>query len=264
MTRPFYSEGGLNAETYDVRTLGFPGEIDFYVSCARASGGPVLEVACGTGRVSWPVARAGVDVVGLDLTPAMLEQAERKRHRERPEVSARARFVLGDMTDFALDERFALAIIPFRAFQVLLGVDQQRRSLGCLRRHLRAGGRLIIDVFDPRLDLLVNERSTAVRDINPITHPVTGRPVMIDVLERLNDHVEQRLVERWRFREIGADGKALRDEEERLEMRWIYRFEMQHLLELSGFAIEEELSDFRGAPRAYGQEQIWVARREDT
>ena len=79
MTRAFYSIGGLNAETYDARTFGFPGEIDFWVARAKEGGGPVLELACGTGRVSWPIARAGIDVVGIDLSPAMLERAEGKR-----------------------------------------------------------------------------------------------------------------------------------------------------------------------------------------
>jgi len=96
MIRTFYSDGGLNAETYDMRTFGFPGEIDFWIARARESGGPVLELACGTGRVSWPIARAGIDIVGIDLAPAMLAEAERKRAAETPGVAARVRFVRAD------------------------------------------------------------------------------------------------------------------------------------------------------------------------
>lgn len=261
MLRQFYSLGGLNAETYDARTLGFPGEIDFFVDRARASGGPVLEVACGTGRVSWPIARAGIDVTGIDLAPAMLEQAERKRQRERPEVAARAKFIRRDMTEFDLGAQFALAVIPFRAFQALLTVDQQRSSLCCIHRHLRADGRLIMDVFDPRLDLLAEERFKPQRVIPEVRHPVTGNTVSIDQVERVNDRVQQRLTERWRFRETTADGSVVRDEEELLELRWAYRYEMRHLFELTGFVIEEELSDFVGSPPAYGREQVWVVRR---
>jgi SAM-dependent methyltransferase len=154
MVKSFYADRGLNAETYDARTLGFPGEIDFWVARALASGGPVLELACGTGRVSWPIARAGIEVVGLDLAPAMIERAESKPDTERPDVGARVTFVLGNMADFTLSERFALAIIPFRAFQMLLGIEEQRRSLCGIHAHLRPGGRLIVDIFDPRLDLL--------------------------------------------------------------------------------------------------------------
>src|SRR3982751_6348244 len=68
--RSFYSLGGINAETYDARTETPPGEIDFYVRHARSSGGPVLELACGTGRITWPIARAGIAIVGLDLEQA--------------------------------------------------------------------------------------------------------------------------------------------------------------------------------------------------
>ena len=263
MIRTFYSEGGLNAETYDMRTFGFPGEIDFWIARARESGGPVLELACGTGRVSWPIARAGIDIVGIDLAPAMLAEAERKRAAENPDVTARVRFIRADMSAFELKQQFALAIIPFRAFQALLSADQQRAALGCVRRHLKPGGRLIMDIFDPRLDLLAEEKFKPRREIAPFRHHRSGHTVTIDVLERANDHVAQRLVERWRFRETTGDGKIVREEEESLELRWTYRYEMRYLFELTDFVIEDEWSDFEGAPPAYGREQIWTVRRAD-
>ena len=264
MVKTFYSVGGLNAETYDARTLGFPGELDFWVARARESGGPVLELACGTGRVSWPIARAGIDIVGIDLSHAMLEPAQAKRVREAAEVGARARFLLGDMTNFALAERFSLTIIPFRAFQSLLTVEAQRSSLGCIHHHLKPGGRLIVDIFDPRLDLLLEDRFVPLRQIAPYRNPHTDHTVTVSVVERTNDRLKQVLTERWRFREMADDGRVVREEDELLELRWTYRYEMRHLLELCNFVIEEELSDFRGGAPAYGLEQIVVARRVDT
>jgi SAM-dependent methyltransferase len=258
--RPFYTDGGLNVETYDARTAGFPGEIDWWVRQALDAAGPVLELACGTGRVAWPVARAGVEIVGLDIAAGMLRTAEAKRDRHPREVSERVRFVRGDMTDFSLGETFALAIIPFRAFQALLTPEAQRSSLTCIRRHLRPGGRLIIDVFDPRLDLILPDRTEpALPDRPSFTHPVSGNVVTIEVLTRTNDPLRQILRERWRFTERSSDEAVVRREEEILELRWIYRYEMHYLLELGGFAIGSELSDFSGAPPAYGREQIWVA-----
>ncbi|HEY2378756.1 MAG TPA: class I SAM-dependent methyltransferase [Gemmatimonadaceae bacterium] len=261
MIKAFYSDGGLNVETYDARTFGFPGEIDFWIARAKESGAPVLELACGTGRVSWPIARAGVDIVGIDLSLAMLERAEGKRAGEPKDVAARARFLSGDMANFSLPGHFALTIIPARAFQALLTVEEQRSSLGCIYRHLKPQGRLIVDIFDPRLNLLTEERFLPQRQFAPYRNPLTGHTVSIDVLERVNDHVQQRLAERWRFRETAENGNVVRDEEEHLELRWIYRYEMRHLLELSGFAIEEELSDFSGARPAYGREQIVLAKK---
>lgn len=262
--RPFYADGGLNVETYDVRTTGFAGEIDWWVRRARDAGSPVLEIACGTGRVTWPIARAGVEIVGLDLNPGMLRAAEAKRGREPDDVNARVRFVRGDMTDFSLTETFALAIIPFRAFQALLTPDAQRRSLSCIRRHLRQDGRLIIDVFDPLLDWILPDRTIpGLPDRPSVIHPVSSNRVTIEVLTRRNDPLRQVLAELWRFTETGPAGEILRREEEILELRWSYRYEMRYLLELSGFSIENEFADFSGAPPRYGSEQIWVTVRSD-
>jgi SAM-dependent methyltransferase len=258
--RSYYAEGGLNVETYDLRTAGFSGEIDFWVARARESGAPVLELACGTGRITWPIARAGIDIVGLDINPAMLRAAEAKRAREAPSASKRVRLVEGDMTDFSLGRTFALAIIPFRAFQALLTPEDQRQSLISIRRHLRSGGRLIIDIFDPRLDWLLPERTDPGLPTRPtVTHPITGNTLTVDVLSRRNDPLRQLFSEHWRFTELSSTGQLLRQEDEILHLRWTYRYEMRYLLELCGFAVEAELSDFSGSPPAYGREQIWIA-----
>jgi len=258
--RAFYTDGGINVETYDARTAGFPGEIDWWVRQAVASGGPVLELACGTGRVTWPIARAGVPIVGLDLGAGMLRVAESKRAAQPPEASERARFTHGDMTSFSLGETFALVIIPFRAFQALLTPEAQRSSLRCIHRHLHPSGRFIVDLFDPRLDwLLPGHIPSPLPDRPQLTHPVSGNAVTIEVLERINDPLRQVLRERWRFTEHDSRGHVVRQEEEILELRWTYRYEMRHLLELCGFTVEREISDFTDAPPAYGREQIWVA-----
>jgi SAM-dependent methyltransferase len=258
--QPFYTDDGLNVETYDARTGGFPGEIEWWVRHARASGGPVLELACGTGRVTWPIARAGVAIVGLDIAAGMLRTAEAKRDREPREVSERVRFVRSDMTDFSLGEAFALTIIPFRAFQALLTPAAQRSSLACIRRHLGPSGRLIIDIFDPRLDWVLPDRTEpGLPDRPSVKHPVSGNTVTVEVLTRANNPLSQTLRELWRFSERTSSGTVVRREEEALELRWTYRYEMRYLLELCGFAIEGEFSDFSGAAPAYGREQIWVA-----
>ena len=259
--RRFYALGGINAATYDVRTQTPAGELDFYVARARASGGPVLELGCGTGRISWPIARAGIPIVGLDIERAMLERAEAKRDQEPGAVASRARFVRGDMSDFSLDQQFPLVIIPFRAFQMLLTVEMEQQTLACVRRHLLPGGTLIIDVFDPRFDLLAEETFTPRREVPSMHDPATGNTISVTVVERTNDRVRQRAAERWLFREVRPDGTLVSEQEEVLELRWNFRYEMRHLFSLAGFVVEEELSDYFGAPPAYGKEQIWVVRR---
>jgi SAM-dependent methyltransferase len=254
----FYADNGLNVETYDQRTATPEGEIDFYVRHALASGGPVLELGSGTGRVTWPIGRAGVDIVGLDRSQGMRNVAERKRASESVETSNRVRFVGGDMTDFELNEKFALAIIPFRAFLMLLTPEAERSTLVSIRRHLKPGGRLIVDIFDPRLDLLLPENTRWRQEI-PDMRLESGNVVSVQVLDRVNDPVRQTLSERWRFIESTPSGEIVRQELEKLEVRWMFRYEMRYLLELAGFVVEEEMSDFFGAPPAYARAQIWVA-----
>lgn len=269
MAREFYCAGGLNVETYDARSAGIEGtsvegDVDFYVALAREGGGPVVELACGNGRVSFPIARAGIDVVGLDLSEGMLASAERRLAAEPIAVQSRVRFVRGDMAGFDLGERFPLVIIPFRAFQALLTPEAERACLQCIHRHLENGGLLVIDVFDPLLDLVVPGKPQShwpLRTEMKTTHPISGNAVEVHVLDRLNDTVAQVLQETWRFTERDATGAIVRAEEERLRLRWLYRYEMRYLLELCGFEIEAEYSDFRRSPPAYGREQVWLARK---
>ena len=82
-------------------------------------------------------------------------------------------------------------------------------------------------------------------------NPKTGTTTSVSVLERTNDQLHQRFTERWRFREVASDGSLVREEDELLELRWIFRYEMRHLLELCDFVIEDERSDYLGAPPAY-------------
>ncbi|MFH1679243.1 MAG: class I SAM-dependent methyltransferase [Candidatus Eisenbacteria bacterium] len=265
----FYGARGLNVETYDAlqevheskgEVIALRGDVAFYREHALRLGGPVLELACGTGRVAWPLAEAGLDVVGLDLSEAMLEVAREKAARYPSETRQRIRFLRGNMADFDLGRSFALAVIAFRSFQSLLTPEEERSCLECVRRHLLPGGRLLVNNFDPRLDYcLPGAPSPAIRR-DGVRHALTGNEVRIEVVSRAVDPLCQRIEEKWRFAEIGAAGVEVRAEEETLRLRWIYRWEMRHLLELCGFEVEAEFSDFEGSPPAYGKEQIWVAR----
>jgi SAM-dependent methyltransferase len=129
---------------YDQTSTGIPGDVEFYLGLARKAAGPVLELGCGTGRVTIEIARAGIPIVGLDCEPNMIAAARRKS-----EGLANPFWVLGDMSDFALTRTFELVLIPYRSFQHLATDAKQRRALGCIRRHLRPGGRLAFDLTNP-------------------------------------------------------------------------------------------------------------------
>jgi SAM-dependent methyltransferase len=263
--QPFYSSDDLGTEVYDavaeLHIAGSPveGDVEFFRLLARETGGPVLEVGCGTGRVAAALAGDGLEVVGVDLSGPMLRLAERRRATLPAEVAARLEFVEADMTDFDLGRTFALIVVPSRVFQFALAPETQRATLASMRRHLAPQGRLVLDLFDPRLDLCLPD-AVPPAGLETIRHPVTGNDVRIERLSRVNDPLNQVFDEVWQTTELDAAGHGIRSVRERLSLRWTYRWEMHHLLELAGFEIVAEFGDFKGSPPAYGREQVWVVR----
>jgi SAM-dependent methyltransferase len=260
-----YEAEGLAVESYDSfqserQDSPIAGDCSFYLELAQAAGGAVLELGAGTGRVVWSLATAGIEVVGLDLSRSMLALAEAKRANQPPETGMRASFVEGSMESFDLGRSFALIICPFRAFQRMLSPEAQRRTLDCVRRHLQPGGHLALHLFDPRLNLLQPDIPPPEERRETVL-PSSGNRVKFEIVQRRNDPLHQVMEEVWQFHELAADGAELRREQLTLTLRWTYRWEMRHLLELCGFEVVAEYSDFSKSPPAYGKEQIWVARR---
>lgn len=234
------------------------GDVAFYLDCARRFGSPVLELGTGTGRVLLPLADAGHQVWGLDLSPAMLAVAGRKL-AARPDLSGRVRLVEADMTRFNLGRRFPLVLVPARAFQHVIDPDQQRAALTCIRSHLEPGGRLVLDLFEPRLETVVEGGPMPI-PVRERRDPASGELLRRTVIERRCDPMRQVIEERLCFEKVGPDGDVTPLGESSWALRWTLRQEMRWLLELSGFEPVEEYSDFRGSPRAYAREQLWVAR----
>src|SRR5262245_43617264 len=117
---------GFISEYYDASPIvAARADVAFYVNAAKAYGGPVLELGCGSGRVTQAIAQAGFRVTGLDLSAKMLARAEEKVSALPAEVRSRVSLTLGNMTNFELDTKFPLVIIPFRPFQHLLETQLQ-------------------------------------------------------------------------------------------------------------------------------------------
>src|ERR1700730_2175814 len=129
-----YDEYVFIADLYDhVAPSRDRADIGFFVEAAKDVGGQVLEVGCGTGRVLIPTARAGVEVVGLDLSPHMLGVCRKRLENESRAVQSRIQLVQADMREFSLPQTFSLTTVPFRPFQHLTTVSDQLSCLQLIR-----------------------------------------------------------------------------------------------------------------------------------
>jgi SAM-dependent methyltransferase len=263
--RAFYEADSLSTEIYDARAAtiirGSPieGDESFYRGLAAETGGPVLDVGCGTGRVAVVLAADGHDVVGIDLSAPMLRLAEERRASLAADVAARLSFVQADLATLGLGRQFPLIVTPSRVFQFMLTSDAQRAALQALRTHLQPDGRLVLDLFDPLLDRVVPGAAFPPRQ-GELTHPRTGNRVTWEVTARSPDPARQLITEDWTDQEFGPSGELVRSETERLTLRWTTRSEMRLLFELAGLEVVAEYGDFLGGPPAYGREQVWVLR----
>jgi SAM-dependent methyltransferase len=251
------------ADLYDSVTLyrDRP-DVAFFVEEARGAGGTVLEVGCGTGRVLIPTARAGVEIVGLDLSSHMLQVCRDRVAREPEEVRSRVRLVQADMRSFGLARTFALITLPFRPFQHLTTVEDQLSCLASIHRHLESGGRLVLDLFNPSLEALVQDNLGREAGEEPEFTTPDGRRVTR----------WHRIVSRDGFHQVNQveliyyvthpDGRK-----ERLvhafPMRYLFRYEAEHLLVRSGFEVEALYADYDRSPYGskYPGDLIFVARK---
>jgi SAM-dependent methyltransferase len=254
---------GFIADLYDcVVPYQARQDIDFFVEAARQSGGPVLEVGCGTGRVLIPTAAAGIEIVGLDLSPGMLDIC-RKRLREEPEaVRSKVRLVQADMRNFHAGQKFSLTTIPFRPFQHLITVEDQLSCLASIHRHLVDGGELILDLFNPWLEALVRDNVGQEFGEEPEFTSPDGRRVIRRHKIVSRDHANQTQKIEGVYDITHPDGRRERVVHA-FSMRHLYRFEAEHLLERSGFKVQAVYSDYDKSPfgSKYPGELILVAKK---
>ena len=250
------------AEFYDhVVPYATRGDVEFFVDEALAADGPVLEVGCGTGRVLIPTARAGVTMTGLDVSAAMLARCREKIAAEPEKGQQRIDLVEADMRSFELGKKFALATFPFRPFQHLLTTEDQVACLTTIHRHLVRDGRLILDLFNPSLDYLVNRPIGVEQEEGPPFTMPDGREVVRTF----------RIVAQDRFTQVNdieliynVTGNGRSDRQvHAFRMRYLFRYEAEHLLARAGFAVHRLYAGYDRSPygSTYPGELIFVARK---
>lgn len=237
-----------DADLYDCVTWG-PCE-PFYFDAAARCGGPVLELACGTGRMLVPMAKAGLDVTGLDVSPVMLAGARaRAKH-----MDTSVRMTAGDMRAFRFPQPFALVFVAVNSLLHLTSTQDLRSCFASVRHALLPHGRFVFDIhnFAPsRLASLPDQRHQVGRYMSPV-----HGSLLVEELCRY-DAAAQLLHRTW------FHSTASRPDFRVVEfaMRVIYPEELQLLLELEGFQLEARHGDLDGSPfRSGSPSQVCVVR----
>jgi SAM-dependent methyltransferase len=225
------------ARLYDPWSRSVTEDVDFYVEEAVASGGPVVELGVGTGRIAVPVAEAGVRVIGVDSSAAMLEVCAERASAAG--VVERLDLRLGDLRKPPVTERVPLVTCPFRAYLHLGGDDERRHALRRARELLVPGGRLVFDVFTPGADDIAE------------TH---GRWLEREpgIFERADWDTAARTL----TLSVRDDARA-----STMTLAWLDPEEWHALLEETGFEVLACYGWFDRRPYAGGEDTVWVALR---
>lgn len=226
---------------------------------ASRCGSPILDVACGSGRVLLHLARQGYTVTGVDIAKAMLARARRKVTAES--LDGRVTLLQQDMRDLEIEDRFNLAVVAVNSFMHLLDVRDQLAALGSIRRHLQPGGLLLLDLFNPDPGRLLDARGQVYLD-KVVTEPDSGHR-LIRFRSQQVDLVRQILYVTFIIDEIDAEGTVQRTLFP-VSMHYLFRGELDLLLGQAGFVIESvygsyDLDDFEDD----SDKMIAVARRLD-
>jgi SAM-dependent methyltransferase len=244
-----------DGDVYDLVLNDIPYGLDFYVGLARDADGPVLDIACGTGRILLPCLQIGVDIEGLDLFEPMLNTLRKKA----AVFGLSPRLHRADMSDFLLPCRYALIMIPFNAFIHNMTQEAQIRCLLRCREHLLPGGLLAFDTFFPSLEIVGAQQNTRVLE-GEISHPQTGLPIrMFDT--RSFDRVAQVQHSVNEIELLAADGSVQTVHRSEVSSRYIYKHEMVLLLRAAGFEQAEICGDFDRRPLTRESDAMIVLAR---
>jgi SAM-dependent methyltransferase len=240
------------ARLYDLDLAQDPGDLDLYLSLARRTDGPILELGVGSGRIAVPLAEAGNDVTGIDTDPAMLERARSRAAAVR--VDSRLTLVEGDLRTVRLADAgaYRLALIALNSILLLPTRDDQRGALRTMADHLASGGLAVVDIWLPDADDLGRFDGRIVLEYAR-PDPGTGR-IVTKAASAQHDAATQRVVLTAIYEESSA-GQTVRRWVRTDHLRLVTADELVAMAEDSGLAIEQIAGGYDLAPLGAGSDR---------
>lgn len=217
----------------------------------------VLECAVGTGRLAIPLAESGKHVFGIDYSEAMLQGLADKLAKQPEEIQQRIRYAQADMRDFDLGEKFSFVFIPFGSFTYLLSIEDQKRCLASLKRHLAPGGTIVIDVptWEEARDERWLQNDPSLMKVKQAIDPETGKSTEMWSTFRFDSSTQ--LMEQDRhFRIYDKNGYLESEQAVLWRMRFFLAGELRLLAEVSGLQVTEVYGDFQLGPYHHGSEVV--------
>ncbi|MCL6599664.1 MAG: class I SAM-dependent methyltransferase [Alicyclobacillus macrosporangiidus] len=225
--------------TYDSEYGKVGLELPFFEGLARETGGPILELACGTGRVTIPLAQRGFDVTGVDITPQMLERAKQKA----AEKAVRVNWILGDCRHLRLDKQFGLVFMTGNAFQAFLDRKSQEDMLQRVHEHLREDGLFAFETRNPNLMHLFHDE--ADKEVSRFTDE-RGYEVTVWGSERYDPVTQIQHCITYR-RWTDSSGVTV-TRQTRIDLRYVFPQELEALLHYNGFTLLRRYGYFDKRP----------------
>ncbi|MFN2132795.1 MAG: methyltransferase domain-containing protein [Anaerolineae bacterium] len=259
----------LLVKYYDL-VFGISGEAEvaWYLDKARAFGGPVLDLACGTGRLALILAREGFQVTAVDRSAGMLRLFQRKLAAEPAEVRQRVRIRKQRMVDFTLPGKFS-TILCCDAFFHNLTVQEEMDCLSRVAAHLAPGGRFVFNLPNPTCAFILKSVEAGGRDLEERGWYRLGDGSGILLVEQAQagNALDQAVTTTFRITRYDATGQPVERGRASWTTRYLFPYEAIHLLYRCGFEVETLEGDYRGGPVAEGGQLIFVvhkARHADT
>jgi len=230
-------------------------DLPSYLELSKKSRGPVLEIGCGTGRVLLPIARHGIEIHGVDISPAMLRILKSHLAGEPLEVRKRAHLHRGDMRSFHLKKKFPLVMLPFRSLRHMFTLKDQLAALKTAAFHLDRRGRLAFDVFYPKFDAITSGIGEEVRELEWAESGEHARVVRRFFREDSVDKIHQKFNFTFIFRTYEGE-RLVREESEPFALSYYTYPHIQVLFQLAGLEIVKEYGSYAKTPLDNSADQM--------